>query len=110
MLLGITRDCVLRLARDLGIRVYTGAIELSQLLDADEALFTGTAAEITPIATVDLQRIGPGRPGPITAVLRKSYLEAATGCNFKYNDWLTHVSWVHSEVEVNSRSKLSTIH
>src|SRR5260370_34625626 len=60
ILLGITRDAVLQIARDLGYRVEVKALELEDLLSADEAFFTGTAAEVTPISEVDTIPIAPG--------------------------------------------------
>lgn len=94
VLLGITRDSVLQLSADLGIPVRVAPLELDELLDADEAFFTGTAAEIVPISTVDLKRIGTGSRGPITSSLQQAYFDAVTGRQLKHNVWLTYVSWV----------------
>src|SRR5882724_2850935 len=66
ILLGITREVVMQIARDLGYRVETRALRLDDLLNADEAFFTGTAAEVTPIREVDGVPINDGRRGPVT--------------------------------------------
>lgn len=91
MLLGITRDSVIRLAIDLGVDVYLQKLELDHLRKGDEAFLTGTAAEITSIATVDLSVIGKGSPGPITARLHDAYLKAVSGRSSRYSEWLTYV-------------------
>jgi branched-chain amino acid aminotransferase len=91
VLLGITRDTVIRIANDLGIGVYVQKLDVEHLLKADEAFLTGTALEITPIATVDLTVIGKGRRGPVTAKLQEAYFKAVSGRNIRYHDWLTYV-------------------
>jgi branched-chain amino acid aminotransferase len=91
VLMGITRDSVITLARDLGYKVYVGSIRLEELEVADEAFFTGTAAEVTPIAALDRKPIGNGRPGPVTLELQKAYFAATSGRDAKHRDWLTPV-------------------
>jgi branched-chain amino acid aminotransferase len=91
VLMGITRDSVITLARDLGYKVYVGEMRLEELEVADEAFFTGTAAEVTPIAALDRRPIGNGKPGPITLELQKAYFAATSGRNGKHPDWLTRV-------------------
>jgi branched-chain amino acid aminotransferase len=93
---GITRDTVMRLATDLGIAGTIRDLTLQDLLHADEAFLTGTAAEITPIATVDMNRIGDGKRGSVTARLQEAYRKAASGRTSRYQQWLTYVRW-HSE-------------
>jgi branched-chain amino acid aminotransferase len=93
VLLGITRDSVLRLARDIGLPVHIRELELDDLFTADEAFFTGTAAEIAPIAHVEGQSIGPQTPGPITTQLQKLFFDVVRGRDTRYLDWLTLVSW-----------------
>jgi len=66
ILLGITREAVMQIARDLGYRVKTSALRMDDLLTADEAFFTGTAAEVTPIREVDGVAINAGRRGAVT--------------------------------------------
>ena len=89
---GITRDTVIHIANDLGIRVYVQKLETDHLFKADEAFLTGTAAEITPIATVDLTVIGKGKRGPMTTKLQEAYLKAVSGRSSRYHDWLTYVT------------------
>ena len=91
VLMGITRDSVITLARDLGYKVYVGEMRLEELEVADEAFFTGTAAEVTPIAALDRRPIGNGKPGPITLELQKAYFAATSGGDPKHQNWLTQV-------------------
>jgi branched-chain amino acid aminotransferase len=88
---GITRDTTMRIASDLGFDVYVQKLTLNDLRNAEEAFLTGTAAEITPIATVDMNVIGRGTRGPITAKLQEAYLKAVSGRTSLYHDWLTYV-------------------
>lgn len=76
---GITRDSVITLARALGIPVLERPIPRESLYTADELFFTGTAAELTPIRSVDRIQVGAGRAGPLTLQLQKEYLEIARG-------------------------------
>lgn len=79
MLAGITRDCVVRLAHDAGIEVRERPMPRELLYVADELFFTGTAAEITPIRSVDRIAVGEGKPGPVTRRLQSDYLGIARG-------------------------------
>ena len=88
ILLGITRDAVLRIARDLDYRVEVRELELEDLLSADEAFFTGTAAEVTPIREVDGTVIGRGAPGPVTDEIQQVFFAATQGRDPRYTDWL----------------------
>ncbi len=88
---GITRDAVLTIARDLGIRIIEERFTRDELYLADEAFFTGTAAEITPIREVDNRRIGPGRPGPITRKIQEIFFRAVKGEEKAYQGWLTYL-------------------
>jgi branched-chain amino acid aminotransferase len=88
ILLGITRDAVLRIARDLGYRVEVRALHLEDLLSADEAFFTGTAVEVTPIREVDGAAIGKGAPGPVTDEIQRVFFAATSGRDQRYKDWL----------------------
>jgi len=90
-LVGITRDTMITLARDLGYEVIEETISRESLYIADELFFTGTAAEVTPIATVDRINIGDGKRGPITEKLQKAFFEITEGKNPKYDSWLTYV-------------------
>lgn len=91
ILFGITRDTVMVLARDLGYRVVEEDLTRAMLYMADEAFFTGTAAEVTPIREVDDIPIGEGQPGPITLKLLKEYKAIVHGQKHKYEKWLTYV-------------------
>jgi branched-chain amino acid aminotransferase len=88
ILLGITRDAVLRIARDLGYHVEVRALHLEDLLSADEAFFTGTAAEVTPIREVDGAVVGKGAPGPVTDEIQRVFFAATSGRDQRYKDWL----------------------
>ena len=88
---GITRNSVLAIARDLGLEVRAGNIPRELLLLADELFFTGTAAELTPIRTVDRQPVGTGKPGPITRAIQDRYLGIAMGRYPDTHRWLTPV-------------------
>jgi len=88
---GITRDCILTLARDLGIPVKEGRFSLDDLYLADEAFLTGTAAELTPIREVDGRVIGSGKPGPITQQLQPAYFAVVKGQDQRYERWLTYI-------------------
>jgi branched-chain amino acid aminotransferase len=92
VLMGITRDSVITLARDLGYKVFVGRMDLEELEVADEAFFTGTAAEVTPIAALDRKPIGIGKPGPITLALQRAFFAATSGRDPKHQDWLTPVN------------------
>ena len=90
-LTGITRSTVHALAADLGIQVITRRLTRDDLYIADEAFFTGTAAEVTPIREIDNRRIGSGSRGPVTAKLQKAFFDLVAGRNPKYAHWLTLV-------------------
>lgn len=90
-LFGITRDTVLALARDLEIPVREHAIPREMLYTADEVFMTGTAAEVTPIRSVDKIPVGTGKPGPITRRLQTRYLDIAKGRAKDTHGWLTRV-------------------
>lgn len=91
ILLGITRDSVIRIANDLGYPVDVGPIHVEDLLTADEAFFTGTAAEVTPIREVDGKQIGTRPRGPITEQIQKVFFNATSGREPKYRHWLHRV-------------------
>jgi branched-chain amino acid aminotransferase len=91
-LLGITRDSVLELARDLGLSVLSRRVTRDDIYAADEAFLTGTAAELVPVIELDRRVIGSGRPGPITARLQQAYSDAVHGRDPKHQEWLTDVS------------------
>jgi branched-chain amino acid aminotransferase len=88
---GITRDTILQLAAEIGLSVIEKRITRDEVYSADEAFFTGTAAEVTPIRELDRRSIGNGTAGPITKQLQKMYFDAVTGKSAKHADWLTLV-------------------
>jgi branched-chain amino acid aminotransferase len=88
---GITRDTVVTLAGDLGVPLVECAIPRELLYIADEVFFTGTAAEITPIRSVDKIPVGSGRRGPITERLQKAFFEIVEGKTADRHGWLTPV-------------------
>jgi len=88
---GITRDSVIQLARDMGTRVEATMAVRDELYTADEIFMTGTAAEVTPIASIDRRPIGTGVAGPYSLAMRERYLQAATGQLPEYDRWLTYV-------------------
>lgn len=88
---GITRDTIVQLAAEIGLSVIEKRITRDEVYSADEAFFTGTAAEVTPIRELDRRSIGSGTAGPITKQLQKLYFDAVTGKSAKHADWLTLV-------------------
>jgi branched-chain amino acid aminotransferase len=88
---GITRVCVMELATDLGYEVTEQRFTRDELYTADEVFFTGTAAEVTPVREVDSRQIGAGKPGPITTVIQKKFVEVARGMHPQYAEWLTYL-------------------
>jgi len=88
---GITRDSLTRIARDMGLEVVEERFTRDELYIADEAFFTGTAAELTPIREVDDRAIGAGSAGPITLSLQKRYFQAVKGEDERYRGWLTYI-------------------
>ena len=91
LLPGITRDSILRIARDLGITVREQAIPRDLLYTADELFFTGTAAEVTPIRSVDRITVGAGRMGPVTRTLQQRFLDLVHGRIADSYGWLSLV-------------------
>jgi branched-chain amino acid aminotransferase len=92
ILMGITRDSVLQIVRDLGYETEVTFIKPEDLFNADEAFFTGTATEITPIHEVDGKQIGEGIRGAITKQLQETFSDIVHGRNESYNHWLHNVS------------------
>jgi branched-chain amino acid aminotransferase len=88
---GITRNTILTLAAELGIQVIEKRITRDEVYIADEAFFTGTAAEVTPIREVDGRQIGIGSRGPVTEKLQKAYFDLVTGQTSAHPEWRTLV-------------------
>jgi branched-chain amino acid aminotransferase len=100
---GITRDSVIRICDKLGIPVLERAIPREMLYIADEVFFTGTAAEITPIRSVDKVKVGAGRRGPITELLQKEFFGIITGESEDVFGWLTPVESRQTVAQTESR-------
>ena len=88
---GITRKTIIQLAKDLDIETLERNISVDEVYECDEAFFTGTAAEVTPIIEVDDNKINNGLPGPLTKQLQANYFNLIRGKHDKYNEWLTRV-------------------
>ena len=88
---GITRKTVTAICKDLGLELKEKRITRDEIYIADEAFFTGTAAEVTPIRELDRVQIGAGSRGPITEKIQSAYFDVVYGRNDKYADWLTLV-------------------
>lgn len=88
---GITRNSVVTIAHDLGYEVKEKRITRDEMYCADEAFFTGTAAEVTPIRELDCRAIGEGIRGPVTEQIQKTYMAAVKGELEQYRHWLTYI-------------------
>ena len=88
---GITRNTVFAICKDLGIELIERRITRDEVYIADEAFFTGTAAEVTPIRELDRIEIGRGARGPITEMIQAAFFDIVNGRNLKYSVWLDHV-------------------
>lgn len=91
ILMGITRDSVLTILKDHGLEIRYEPLSRDMLYLADELFFTGTAAEITPIRSVDRITVGPGKPGPITKMVQEQFFGITSGSLPDKYGWLTHV-------------------
>ena len=91
ILLGITRDSLLKISNDLDIKIHIQNLSLDDLYNADEAFFCGTASEVTPICSVDDNMIGNGLPGKLTVKLQSIYMDIVRGNNKTYDNWLTMI-------------------
>jgi len=88
---GITRDTIITFADELGIPVIEKRITRDEVYCADEAFFTGTAAEVTPIRELDNRTIGSGKRGPITTQLQSLFFDCVSGRSLQHAAWLAHV-------------------
>jgi len=88
---GITRDSIMKIAKDLGITAYEKKVTLNEIKNADELFFCGTATEIAPIVSVDNVKIGNGNAGKMTLKLRDKFYDIVKGKDKKYKKWLTFV-------------------
>ena len=89
---GITRDTLIEIAREQGFEVIEKRISRDEVYVADEAFFTGSAAEVTPIREYDERTIGDGKRGPITKQLQALYFDYVNGRKTNHNEWLSYVS------------------
>jgi branched-chain amino acid aminotransferase len=106
---GITRRCAITLAEELGLKVREEAIPREWLYLADEAFFCGTAAEITPIRSVDGLVVGDGRRGPITAQLMAAFFDIVEGRVPDRHGWLTYVNGASEAVQVASQTAMASV-
>ena len=90
--MGITRESIIEIASDIGIKTNITELTLEDTLKADEAFFSGTASEVTPIKSIDDESIADGNPGDITLQLRKMYLDIVQAKNERYNKWLSYIN------------------
>ncbi|MGB4911449.1 MAG: branched-chain amino acid transaminase [Candidatus Dechloromonas phosphoritropha] len=88
---GITRATVLQIAAELGLSVQEKRITRDEVYCCDEAFFTGTAAEVTPIRELDGRQIGIGRRGPITAQIQAKYFDVVNGRSAQHDNWLAYI-------------------
>jgi len=89
VLAGITRDSICHVIRDMKLEIMERRMTRDELYNADEAFLCGTAAEITPIAEVDMRKIGTGKPGEITKEIQSRFFDIVLGKNSKYSEWIT---------------------
>jgi branched-chain amino acid aminotransferase len=88
---GITRDSIMTLARELGYTVTETVLPREALYTADEVFFVGTAAEVTPVRSVDKIKVGAGHRGPVTAALQNAFFDVVNGKTPDRHGWLTYV-------------------
>lgn len=88
---GITRDTVLRVAKDMGVEIVESPMSRDEMYVSSEVFFGGTGAEITPVVEIDGRSIANGKPGPVTGQLQKRYFEVVRGNVPAYAEWLTYV-------------------
>jgi branched-chain amino acid aminotransferase len=88
---GITRDCIITLAREAGYAITEAVLPRESLYVADEVFFVGTASEVTPVRSVDKIKVGAGKPGPVTLALRRAFFQVINGEVPDRHGWLTYV-------------------
>jgi branched-chain amino acid aminotransferase len=88
---GMTRNSIMQLARDIGLKAYERKVSLREAKNADELFFCGTATEIAPIISVDNKKIGNGKAGEITLMIKAKYNDVVRGKDTNYKKWLTYV-------------------
>ena len=88
---GLTRQSIIQIAKDQNIKVIETNLKYEDLVMADEAFFTGTAVEVTPITSIDSNKIGSGKRGEISHILQQKYSEIVAGKDVAYSSWLTFI-------------------
>ena len=88
---GLTRQSIIQIAKDQDIKVIETNLKYEDLVMADEAFFTGTAVEVTPITSIDSNKIGSGKRGEISHILQQKYSEIVAGKDVAYSSWLTYI-------------------
>jgi branched-chain amino acid aminotransferase len=88
---GITRDSVMTLAEDLGVRTEEAMISRDQLYIAEEVFISGTAAELVGVRMIDYRKVGEGKVGPVTKAISKSYTETVHGAGKRSSEWLDYI-------------------
>jgi len=88
---GLTRQSIIQIAKDQNIKVIETNLKYEDLIMADEAFFTGTAVEVTPITSIDSNKIGSGKRGEISHILQQKYSEIVAGKDVAYSSWLTYI-------------------
>ena len=88
---GLTRQSIIQIAKDQNIKVIETNLQYEDLINADEAFFTGTAVEVTPITSIDSIKIGSGKRGEISHILQQKYSEIVAGEDEAYSSWLTYI-------------------
>jgi len=105
---GITRDSVIQICRELGITIKERSFQRAALYVADELFFTGTAAEVTPIRSVDKIQIGAGRRGEITHRIQQAFFEITSGEREAPGAWLTYVNETQPVAPENNGHRAAT--
>jgi len=106
ILAGITRDSVIQICQELGIHIKERSIQRAALYVADELFFSGTAAEITPIRSVDRITVGKGGRGEITTKIQEAFFQITKGERKAPGDWLTYVNATHKATVANNGHKV----
>lgn len=92
ILMGITREAILQIARDLSLPIQIRPLTIEDLLTSDEVFFTGTAVEVTPIRQINDRVVGPGKRGPVTETIQNVFFDTVHGRVDRYKSWLSYVS------------------
>jgi branched-chain amino acid aminotransferase len=107
LLPGITRDSVMRIARDLGYEVREASLPLGDVLASDEVFLTGTAAEVTPVREIDHSAVGTGQAGPVTMGIQDTFFRAARGDLPAYREWLAYVRAMEASTRAEEVRQMS---